>query len=111
MNLLLTREKYIIADSLLYDLNEFNFIPDYDYSPIKQDTSNFGLNIKSGASIVYENLYFPIGIEAYFNYNNFNAKIKIDHFLSTVKSDLNINDWNNISSILSIFEKLITRIN
>ena len=103
---IINKEKYIIADSLLYDLNEFHLIPDFDfdYTSIKQDTSKFGLNIKSGASMIYENLYFPIGIEAYFNYDNFNAKIKFDHFLSSVKSDLKINDWNNISGILSIFE-------
>ena len=79
---IINKEKYIIADSLLYDLNEFHLIPDFDfdYTSIKQDTSKFGLNIKSGASMIYENLYVPIGIEAYFNYDNFNAKIKFDHF-------------------------------
>ena len=105
---IINREKYIIADSILYDLNEFQLIPDFtkDFTPIEEDTSKFGLNIISGASIIYDNLYFPLGIEGYFNDDNFNAKIKFDYFLSNEPSDLNINDWNDISSILSIFENI-----
>ena len=99
------REKYIVADSLLYDLNEFNLIPDFDfdYTSVKQDTSKFGLNIKSGASMIYDNLYSPINL-TYFNYDNFDAKIKFDHFFPLSKSDLKINGWNEISSFLSILK-------
>ena len=105
---IINREKYIIADSLLYNLNEFQLIPDFslDFNPIEQDTSKFGLNIISGASTIYENFYFPIGIEGYYNNDNFNAKIKFDYFLSNEPSDLKINDWNDISNILSIFESI-----
>ena len=105
---IINREKYILADSLLYDLNEFQLMPDFtkDFTPIEEDTSKFGLNILSGASIINDNFYLPLGIEGYLNYDNFNAKIKFDYFLSNETSDLKINNWNDVSSILSIFENI-----
>ncbi|MAV93395.1 MAG: hypothetical protein CMG01_04485, partial [Candidatus Marinimicrobia bacterium] len=104
---IINREKFILADSILYDLNEFQLIPDFtkDFNT-EEDTSKFGINIITGTSIIYDNFYFPFGVEGYFNDDNFNAKIKLDYFLSNRPSDLKINDLNDISTILSVFENI-----
>ena len=103
---IVNREQYIVADSLLYDMNDFQLVPDYSLeTPVDMlEESKIGFNISSGLSYIYDNSYIPIAFEVYFNFDNINAGLKFNQYLGLDDSDIKINDWTQISTFLSTID-------
>ena len=100
---LIQRETYVAADSLLFDVSEFQLIPDYNENLDAEifEESNFGFNISSGLAYLHDASYIPIALEVYIKYNNMNAIFKIDEYFSSGNSEINVNDWSQFSTLLS----------
>jgi len=100
---LIRKETYAAADSLLFDVSEFQLIPDYNENLDAEifEESNFGFNISSGLAYLHDASYIPIALELYIKYNNMNAIFKIDEYFALGNSEINVNDWSELSTLLS----------
>ena len=81
------------SDSLLFSRDEADLIPLY-YSNTNVDIeNNYGLNIYSGGSYLYNNYYNTIVFEPYLAWKNFEVIFRFDEYFRTNDTSLVINHW------------------